>query len=110
MIKNFIIICLITLSFQREHCVDYRPVYKSWATNFELVELNDEYDVKCFNSQRLKEVNNIIENCVSIEEDKQTCKECRRYYFWDTNQKKCIYIPHCNHFHNNRANVKAHML
>lgn len=111
MLKNFIIICLIALSFQIEHCVDYKKICKSCVTNFELVELNFDYDVNCFNSQRLKEINNIIENCVSIEADKQTCKECRRNYFWDTNQKKCIlYLIAIIFIIIYVTNVKVHML
>ncbi len=87
MLKHLIILCLIALSFQIQHCIGYKKVCKSCVANFELVELNDDYGVNCFNSEKLSEVKALIPNCVSISEDKQSCKECRRYYFWDSNQK-----------------------
>ena len=100
MIKHLIILWLIALSFQIEHCEIHNTVCKSCAENFELVELNFDFlsdlVAYCFNSEKLSEANDIIPNCVSISEDKQSCEECRKYYFWDSNQKECINIPHCS--------------
>lgn len=103
MIKSLIIICLITFSLQIEHCVDSKKVCKTCAQNYELVELNDNFDAKCLNSAKLKALNNIIENCVYGDIETKTCQECRRYYFLDIDQKKCIYSPHCNYFSDNEC-------
>ena len=100
MIKHLIIFCLIALSFQIEHCDIHNTVCKGCAANYELVELNYDltydYGAYCFSSEKISKANNVIPNCVSISEDKQSCKQCRKYYFLDSNQTECINIPHCS--------------
>ena len=109
MLKHLIILWLIALSFQIEHCEIHNTICKSCAENFELVELNFDFlsdlVAYCFNSEKLSEANALIPNCVSISEDKQSCKQCRKYYFLDSNQTECKNIPHCSYYdpYNNKC-------
>ena len=99
MIKHIILFALITASLQIPHCKETSKTCKSCKDGYTLVKYNYERS-ECIEKEKLKLIQEKLQNCIDANEDNTICYTCERGYVLNSSQK-CIKKDYCQELDEN---------
>ena len=97
MIKQLVLISLIALSLQIEHCKKEEQICKTCNTGYTLIKY-DSARTECIKTTEYNRIKDITPNC--IEGEGNQCSACARTFAFDLEKNKCVEGPHCKKMRN----------
>lgn len=89
-----ILIIFISTSLEIDNCIEEVDVCTQCITGYTLVETNSGSE--CIEENKLKQIQNTIENCIDMNETSKKCNKCKREYIPSYNNLRCIHMPYCS--------------
>ena len=94
MIKKLVLIGLIGLSLQIDHCKTEAKICKACHADYTLVKY-DSISTECIKTTDYNKIKDITENCIKADVNFHTCYYCSRGYALDEEKSKCVEGAHC---------------
>ena len=95
MIKQLILVGLITFSIQVQNCENNAEVCKVCSDGYTLIK-DDYNNAKCIKTTEYDKYKQITENCIEGNAQYSECTSCARGFI--LSERKCKNAPHCSNF------------